>query len=253
MENDKSDTPCTVKMPIKGQGLFITGTDTDVGKTFITALLGGLFQEAGYQMGMVKPVASGAIIEPDHSMHSGDADELMRLTGINEERRLEVNPLCLKGAYSPKVAARLENRTIPIKQILTDTKAVIERYDITLVEGAGGITTPLTEEWTFTNFASHLGCPALLISDGRLGAVNRAVLTAYYARMHNIHLIGFIVNDMDRTEPFLLQSNCSEIASYTGLPLLATVPAYTGSRSVKDELAWARQYIDPKKILHAAF
>lgn len=233
---------------MKEKGLFVIGTDTDVGKTFVTARLGGLLQERSSHVGIIKPIASGALIEADGFMHSGDADELMRLSRLPEEKRAEVNPLALPGEFSPKVAAHLAKVTIPVNDILHHINEVVTRNDYTLVEGAGGITTPINDDYNFTDFAKDTNLPALLVTDGRLGAINRVILTIAYARQHGINVIGIIVNDMDNTDAFLLESNARDMAHYTNVPVLGILPAYDGSKDPQEELAWAKQYIDMETL-----
>lgn len=234
---------------MKQKGVFIIGTDTDAGKTFVTAHLGGLWSESGYRVGMVKPVASGAITAEDGTLKSQDASEMMRLCAIPESRRAEVNPICLSGEYSPKLAAQLANITLPIDDLLCHVKDVVARHDITLVEGAGGITTPLLQDYSFADFAVATGLPAILVADGRLGSINRVLLTAAYAKQIGLPLKGIIVNDMEKTDDFLLKTNVEDMAYYTKLPILAVLPPYTGEPQREAQLAWVKSYLKAEDIL----
>ncbi len=236
---------------MKQQGLFIIGTDTDVGKTFITARLGGLFQKKGYHVGMNKPIASGALVDETGHLYSGDAQELMRLTNIPAEETSIVNPICLGGEFSPKVAALRAQVTIPVAELLEHTAQLVNSHDITLVEGAGGITTPIEDMYTFADFAEATKLPALLVADGRLGSINRVLLTIDYAKSHNISVIGIIINNQDMTDEYLLASNAQEMSYYTGLPIFGIVPSYQGPRDRDVELEWFAPFIKLDKIEEA--
>ncbi len=236
---------------MKKKGLFVVGTDTDAGKTFITALLGGLFKKAGYLTGVVKPIASGAIRKDDGQIYSGDADELMRLSKLDERYRSEVNPFCIEGDFSPKTAAQLLGVDIPVENILCDVKKTINKYDYTFVEGAGGVTTPIRSDFNFADFGKSLNIPALLVADGRLGSINRTVLSVAYLRSHGVSVAGIIINDEAGTDSFLLDSNKAEMELYTNLPVLAVVPKYEGPKNVDAELDWGERYINVKAILQA--
>lgn len=235
---------------MQGKSLFITGTDTDVGKTFITALIGGLLVEEGYKVGMSKPLASGALQdEKTGEIYSEDAKEHIRLAHLSPTEAAKVNQICLRGEFSPKIAAKLSNVDIDVAPVLAHIKQQIPENDYTLIEGAGGITTPISDTYTFTEFAQELKSKVLIISDGRLGSINRAVLTAAYAKQHQLEVIGIIVNDQDDTDKVLLESNLNEIELYTHLPILAVIPRYTQPKDRECELTWAKNYLSINKII----
>ena len=147
---------------MKQLGISIIGTDTDVGKTFVTGLLGAMAVDDGFAVGMVKPVSSSAVPFPECvtmdednynvGLESKDATHLMRAAGIPESRRHEVNPYAIAGDFSPRLAAELAGIEIDYDGVVAHTLDVVNRYDLTFVEGAGGITTPLYGDKTFTDF-----------------------------------------------------------------------------------------------------
>ena len=114
--------------------------------------------------------------------------------------------------------------------------------------GAGGITTPLYGDKTFTDFMKDIKLPAIVVADGRLGSINRAILTCEYAKMHGIEVKAIIVNDTTAVDPFLLKTNVADMERYTGIPVLAVVPPYQGPDIQKVQLGWARSFIDSKKL-----
>lgn len=246
---------------MKQLGVFIIGTDTDVGKTFITGLLGALAVDDGFDVGMVKPVSSSAVpfsqcvtMDEDEmcvGLESKDATYLMQSVGIPESRRHEVNPIALAGDYSPRLAAELAGVDIDYSEVVDHVKTVVAQHDITFVEGAGGITTPLTKDITFTNLMKDIAHPAILVADGRLGSINRVVLTYEYAKQHHIEVKGIIVNDTTVVDPFLLKTNIEDMTRYTGIPVLGVVPPYQGPDQDRIKLGWGRSFIDSAKIWHA--
>ena len=202
---------------MKQLGISIIGTDTDVGKTFVTGLLGAMAVDDGFAVGMVKPVSSSAVPFPECvtmdednyniGLESKDATHLMRSAGIPESRRHEVNPYAIAGDFSPRLAAAL---------------AGIEMKDIKL--------------------------PAIVVADGRLGSINRAVLTCEYAKLHGIEVKAIIVNDTTAVDLFLLKTNVADMERYTGVPVVAVVPPYQGPDIHKVQLGWARSFIDSKEL-----
>ena len=234
---------------MKQLGISIIGTDTDVGKTFVTGLLGAMAVDDGFAVGMVKPVSSSAVPFPECvtmdednynvDLESKDATYLMRSAGIPESRRHEVNPY---------LAAELAGIEIDYAGVVAHTLDVVNRYDLTFVEGAGGITTPLYGDKTFTDLMKDIKLPAIVVADGRLGSINRAILTCEYAKMHGIEVKAIIVNDTTAVDPFLLKTNVEDMDRYTGIPVVAVVPPYQGPDIQKVQLGWARSFVDSKKV-----
>ena len=234
---------------MKQLGVSIIGTDTDVGKTFVTGLLGALAVDDGFDVGMIKPVSSSAVpfsqcgtMDEDEicmGLESKDATYLMQSVGIPESRRHEVNPIALAGDYSLRLAAELAGVDIDYPEIVNHVKRGVNQHDITFVEGAGGITTHLMRDIAY---------PAILIADGRLGSINRVVLTYEYAKQHHIDVKGIIVNDTTVVDPFLLKTNIEDMERYTGIPVLGVLPPYQGPNQAHIKLGWGRSFLDSAKI-----
>jgi len=215
---------------MKQLGISIIGTDTDVGKTFVTGLLGAMAVDDGFAVGMVKPVSSSAVPFPECvtmdednynvGLESKDATHLMRCAGIPESRRHEVNPYAIAGDFSPRLAAELSGIEIDYDGVVAHTLDVVKRYDLTFVEGAGGITTPLYGD------------------------------NCEYAKMHGIEVKAIIVNDTTAVDPFLLKTNVEDMERYTGIPVVAVVPPYQGPDIQKVQLGWGRSFVDSKKVWH---
>ncbi|MDP7264407.1 MAG: dethiobiotin synthase, partial [Candidatus Thermoplasmatota archaeon] len=155
------------------KGFFITGTDTEVGKTLVTAGLVGAISKNGLKVGVMKPVQSGGIIS-EGKLISEDAEILLRASGLDLPMEL-VNPYCFKPAMSPDLAAGKTD--VSIELIKERLNRLAARVDIVFVEGAGGIASPLLKGWTNGDVAYALSLPVIIVSPQRLGVINHTVLT----------------------------------------------------------------------------
>lgn len=235
---------------MKKRGLFIIGTDTDAGKTFITASLGGLLREKLANIKVLKPIASGAKRDKNNKLFSEDAREILRLGNFSLDEEKIINPICLEGEFSPKIAAKKSNINIDMQKLTADIVSVVNNNDYTIIEGAGGFTTPLTDNYRLDEWIKELGYPTLLVCDGKLGCVNRVLLTAMALKMHDIPLIGVVLNDMVSTDKELLESNIEEIKNYLGKEILAVIPQYNGNKDRLKILNWIKDYLDVDLILN---
>lgn len=207
------------------RGLFITATDTDIGKTMITGAIASALKARGIHVGVFKPLASGAIINEEGKLVSEDASFLMKAAGIGEEFRNEVNAVCLKPALTPAIAARESNITIDIEKVIADVKKNAPKYDMVLVEGVGGITAPLWQDYLLADMMKAFALPAIIVSKPRLGAINHTVLTYEYAKQRGIVLNGVILNRWEADSAGVLEeSNIEYIEAMTGLPIVGKFP-----------------------------
>lgn len=208
------------------KGLFITATDTEIGKTMITGAIAAALKARGKNVGVFKPLASGGILTPEGRLLSEDASFLMQAAGIGEERRLEVNEVCLEPALTPAVAARVTSIQIDMEKIIENLLENAKQYDIVLVEGVGGITAPLWQDYLIVNLMQRLQLPALIVAKPGLGSINHIVLTYEYAKQHQVRLDGVIFNMWDAEHAGILEaSNIEYIKQLTQLPILGRMPA----------------------------
>ncbi|MCX7781183.1 MAG: dethiobiotin synthase [Negativicutes bacterium] len=206
-------------------GLFITATDTEVGKTVITGAIAAALKARGYNVGVMKPLASGGVASQDGRLVAEDATFLMRAVGIGESERQAVNPLCLVPALTPAVAAVESGITIDIGNLLAACRETIRRHELTLIEGVGGIAAPLWEDYLVADMIADLKLPAVVVARRNLGTINHTVLTVEYARQRGIAVAGVIINNWVEEEAGILeQSNLAYIARLTGLPVLGKFP-----------------------------
>jgi dethiobiotin synthetase len=208
-----------------GKGLFITGTDTDIGKTFISGAIAAALQKRGRQVGVVKPVASGGVVNKDGTLLSEDAAFLMWAAGFGEERRQEVNALCLAPPLTPAVAARESSMVIDVEMLLSTCRNMVRKEELTLVEGVGGLVAPLWQDYLVADMMLALKLPAILVTRPNLGTVNHTVLSTEYARQRGIKLVGMIINQWPENDSTVLEnSNAEYIERLTNLPILGKFP-----------------------------
>lgn len=146
--------------------IFVTGSDTGVGKTVVSGLLARFLKEKGIDVGVCKPICSGG---------REDAEQLLRSSG-NGQTLDEVNPWCFQKPLSPLVAARLERKKLNLDAVVKHIQSIRRRYAVTVVEGAGGLLSPLGEGFDSRDVLIALKAKPLIVVADRLGAVNQALL-----------------------------------------------------------------------------
>ena len=236
----------------KMRGLFITATDTDIGKTMITGAIAAAMKVRGIHVGVFKPLASGAIRNEAGILLAEDATFLMKAAGIGEELRQEVNAVALEPALTPAVAAKISNVCIDIPKILTDLKQAMKKYEFVLVEGVGGLISPLWEDHLLADMMKELNFPALLVSKPRLGAINHTVLSYAYAMQHKIRLDGVVINRFEASQAGVLEeSNIHYIEKLTNLPVVGRFPLLkqANSLNVEDLAGLAELTLNIDKII----
>lgn len=206
--------------PLLTPGIFITGTDTGVGKTTVAAGLAGALKHRGYSVGVMKPVQSGAGVK-NNRLYSQDAEILIAAAGSNDDEAL-VCPYLFREPFAPCVAAEMEGKTIDIEVIKNSYKELERRHDIVIVEGAGGIAVPIKGSFLVSDLILHLNLPAIIVSRAGLGTINHTFLTAEYAKARRIPVIGVIVNDY--RGGIVEQTNPEMIAKLTGVQILGIIP-----------------------------
>lgn len=237
-------------------GLFITATDTDVGKTVITGAIAAGLRERGLDVGVMKPLASGGVMNASGELIAEDATFLMRAAGIPEAERQLVNPVCLAPAFTPAVAAKESGVAIDMAGIIAAFGMLAIKHRITLMEGVGGITAPLWEDYLVADLAQAVGMPLIVVARPNLGTINHTVLTVDYARRHGLKVAGVIINGWNEsTAGVLEQSNAAYIARLTELPILGKFP-YCDTISVpngatSDLATLAAKYLELDKIILA--
>jgi len=206
------------------RGLFVTGTDTGVGKTVITGGLAGVLGKNGIKAVAYKPVQTGGI-ESEEGLLSGDALFYRVAAGLPYTSR-ELNPCCLKAPLSPNVAAWAEGKVVHPPALVEAYRRLAAENDFVLVEGAGGICVPLVDyRFTMADLARLLELPLLVVARPGLGAVNHTVLTVEYARRAGLAVKGVVISGYREDRAGMAErTNPGVIEGMTGVPVLGIVP-----------------------------
>ena len=200
---------------------FVTGTDTGVGKTLVSAaLLRGLARRHARVVGM-KPVAAG-LVERDGGWVSEDVLALRAASTLRVPPGLD-NPVALREPLSPHLAARRAGRTITLAQLLEPAHKLAAQADALVVEGAGGWRAPLSDTHTLADFARVLGAPVVLVVGLRLGCLNHAQLSAEAIRADGLTLAGWVANRID-PQMDAVAENIAWLRAHFGAPLLGELP-----------------------------
>jgi dethiobiotin synthetase len=183
------------------KGVFITGTDTGVGKTLVACAWVHGARGAGFRCGAMKPIAAGAV-EHDGRLVNEDTDAMLRALAWPAERAQLVTPVLLREPIAPHIAARLERRTIDRAQILDAYARIADECDYMVVEGVGGFRVPLDDERDTVDLARDLALPVVLVVGMRLGCLNHALLTAQAVRAAGLAFAGWIANAITPDMPY---------------------------------------------------
>ena len=207
-----------------GKALFVTGTGTDIGKTYVTGLIVKCLRDAGFAAGYYKAALSGAEVTADGTLLPGDALHVARVAEL-DAADVTVSYV-YRDAVSPHLAAQIEHRPMDFAKVAQDYRRAKERTDYLTVEGSGGIICPLRwdgdEHVVLDDLAVRLGLAALVVADAGLGTINAAVLTAEHLRARGIPLRGFIFNNWQGG--LMQEDNVRMVEEITGARVLARVP-----------------------------
>jgi dethiobiotin synthetase len=204
------------------RGIFITGTDTGVGKTFVAAGVARALLAQGIGVGVMKPAETGC-----RSRHGKlipvDAMTLMRSADTTDPLDL-VNPYRFRAPLAPMVAAQREGRTIELRKIREAFRLLTKRHEFLIVEGAGGIMVPLTSRTSYLDLAAELRLLVLIIARPSLGTINHTLLTITALRAKRVHIAGTVFNhSTDGRQGPAERTNPSIIERLSGVPVLGIV------------------------------
>jgi len=202
------------------QGIFVTGTDTEVGKTFVSVALLEMLKRQGIRTAAMKPVASGAKKINDQ-YRNDDALSLQQGASIDAPYA-RVNPYVFPDAIAPHIAAAQAGVEINFETIKQPFQVLSEQSDFILVEGVGGWLVPLNRQQTVADLALEMELPVLLVVGMRLGCINHALLSARAIEQSGAALQGWIANKVQGNYP-CVEENIEAIAQWLDAPLLATL------------------------------
>ncbi|RKU31045.1 dethiobiotin synthase [Candidatus Poribacteria bacterium] len=197
------------------QGIFITGTGTEIGKTVIAGGLAASLKQLGTDVGVMKPVSTGDTADARFLKHTAQVDDDLSL----------INPIYLRHPLAPAVAARMENREIDLSCIEDAFAELQQRHDFLIVEGVGGIAVPIRDDFLVVHLIKQLQLPILVVATAGLGTLNHTLLTVTFAQQFNIQIAGIVLNGLRPERAGLAEAtNPVEIEKLTDIPVIGVVP-----------------------------
>lgn len=198
--------------------IFITGVDTDIGKTFVSLGLALGAQNKGVKVGYFKPFQSGAY-ENDGKLVAPDPNEFKKFSNIKTKYSY-----LFKGEVSPHLATIIDNIEVDMNKVKSDLEDFSKELDLVIVEGAGGLYCPAVRGKLFKDIISELNMETLIVSTPTLGRLNHLLMTIECAKLNNIKLKGIIINKMP-CHPTLSEKNfIKEFKMFSKIPILAVIP-----------------------------
>ena len=201
------------------KSLFITGTDTDVGKTYITAGLGVTFRKMGIDVGVMKPFAAGSAQKKGYK--SKDIVIISRAAQACDPENL-VNPQFFPIPASPYTAWKNLKTKPKISTILSSFKKLSKLHDMILVEGMGGIMTPILTNYYVTNLIKEMKIPTVIVTRSKVGTVNHTIMTVKMCEKYKIPVKGIIINNFDAGYP--VKELTRDLQNLTGIKVLGSIP-----------------------------
>ena len=218
-----------------GGGIFITGTDTGVGKTLVACGLAALLKDCGYRVGVMKPVETGCV-EKDWHLFPEDTGHLKEASGCAEPLE-KICPYRLKDPLAPSVAAERSGVKIDIDHIQVLYSEISSKHDITIVEGAGGLLVPLLPHYTYADLAKLLKLPVVVVAANRLGAINHLLLTLEHASCRGLRVLGYVLNHLEDQPSLAAETNRDALHSLTSVPCLGEIPYIEDLNGKRSSLA----------------
>ena len=199
----------------KVNGIFVTGTDTEIGKTIIAGGLAAILKQSGVNVGVMKPISAGDMTDANYLKHAAQVDDPLHL----------INPISLRYPLAPSVSANIEGKHVDILKIGEAYTILQKKYDYLIVEGVGGIAVPINDDKQVVDLILYLELPIIIVADAGLGTINHTMLTVEYARQQEITILGIVLN-MFRSDKASLPelTNPIEIERVTQIPVLGVVP-----------------------------
>ncbi|MBT4836838.1 MAG: dethiobiotin synthase [Methylococcales bacterium] len=202
-------------------GFFVTGTDTDVGKTFVSVQMINYFVQQGLRVAGMKPIASGAI-QTSEGWQNEDAQQLIDASNV-ELPYQQVNPYLFHPPIAPSIASKQVNQQISLQKIQQYYQAVQQQADVTLVEAVGGWKVPVNDHETVCDMAVKLQLPVILVVGLQLGCINHAILTEQAIIQSGMKLLGWIANEAKPQQGFNVDDNVTELRHYLSSSCLKVI------------------------------
>ncbi|PLX86136.1 MAG: dethiobiotin synthase [Desulfuromonas sp.] len=208
------------------KGIFVTGTDTGVGKTLVSAALALFLRGFGIDVGVMKPVETGV----DEPAGLGEDATLLQWAAKSGDAPDSICPCRLRLPLAPSEAASREGAAIDLSLLQDRFEALAGRHDFVIVEGAGGLMVPIAGGVLMADLARNLGLPLLVVARPGLGTINHTLLTVFAARTMELPLAGMIINGMPNSPDEAEQSAPHALAALASADLLGVLPRVAGEK-----------------------
>lgn len=232
-------------MPAMGTAIFVTGTDTGVGKTVLSVALASALRTAGLDVGVMKPVECGA---PTDGF--ADRDLLAMAAGtVDRDDPEDICPYRLEQPLAPSVAAVVENVELDIGLLQSAFSRLKAHHDVLIVEGAGGLLVPLRDDYLIADLISDFGhlegeepLPVIVVARPGLGTINHTLLTLEVARARGLRVVGVVVNDYREESAGLAERTNPDVIARTGdVPVLGVLPHFGDLAAAADPVRLIRE------------
>lgn len=243
------------------RGVFVTGTDTGVGKTAVACALAAWARRHHVDVGVMKPVATGGVRRAERGRTrwvSDDAIRLARAADSTDPWSL-VNPVCFQEPLAPWTAALRARRPIRFAQLRAAFRTLARRHDWLIVEGIGGLLVPLTTHTVVADLAKAFGLPLLIVARPGLGTLNHTLLTLQSARRVGLRVLGIVLNQseappIDVMARLTQRTNPRVLERLSHVPVLGPLPFHRNfaqqNFSIGALAAWLRQHVDARWLHH---
>jgi dethiobiotin synthetase len=205
------------------RGIFITGTDTGVGKTLVASALVRCLTQRGIDVGVMKPIETG--VPPSPKLQT-DGARLWKAAGCHDPMT-EVSPYQFRLPLAPLAAAKAEGRTVLVTTIIRIFQALVQKHSFIVVEGAGGINVPITQSFNMTDLIHRMKLPVVVVGFSGLGGVNHALLTIQALRGRKIPILALVLNQrrpvLTKTESLQEQSTVTLLRQLAKVPVLGPI------------------------------
>ena len=225
------------------KSIFITGTDTDVGKTYITAGLAITLRKMGVDVGVMKPFAAG--IAQKKGFKSEDVEILSNAAKISDPETL-LNPQFFPISASPYTAWKKLKIKPKIPLILSSFKKLSQNHKMLLVEGMGGTMTPILKDYYVVNLIKDMKIPTVIVTRSKVGTVNHTLMTVIMCQKYKIPIKGIIINNFDNGYP--VNQLKKDLVNLTGIKVLGSIP-FIKDMSDKSLYRIFKKNIDMKSVL----
>ncbi|MDQ8055638.1 dethiobiotin synthase [Bacillus velezensis] len=201
------------------RSFFVTGTDTGVGKTIVSCGLAAAFRQKQADIGVFKPFLSG--VSRTHPESDTSLLKDMSQTALSHE---EITPFEWKEPLAPYTAAMLEGKSVSMADVMAHWSKIKNRHECFIVEGAGGISVPLGENYLVSDLIKAMELPAVIVTRPDLGTINHTYLTVEYAKNMGIEVLGIIINGVKSNPGLDEKTNPSMIETLCKVPILGITP-----------------------------